>query len=294
MNVGLSEPLQRLVATHERGGHVLVLADYDGTLVPLVDHPDQALLPERTRQALIRLARTPRVFVGIFSGRELANLRRIVGIPELYYAGTNGLEIDFGGSLVTHPQVAEYQPALVELGDRIGAVLQGHAGAWLERKPFGLTVHYRALAAEAHSALFAILRNTLAPYAERLRALPGPMAVEITPALDWHKGTAVERFHRGILLQRNISATEQITLYAGDGDNDREAFDSAAALGGITVGVGAAATEPLHWRVESPMAFGELLDKLATALVASRRGMLFSSLWNWQIATLKCSDLKCF
>ena len=36
---------------------VFILADYDGTLAPIADKPDHAVLPEKTRQLLIALAK---------------------------------------------------------------------------------------------------------------------------------------------------------------------------------------------------------------------------------------------
>ena len=46
-----------------------------------------------SRQVLERLANMPDVFVAVISGRSVNNVREMVGIPGITYAGNHGLEI---------------------------------------------------------------------------------------------------------------------------------------------------------------------------------------------------------
>jgi trehalose 6-phosphate synthase/phosphatase len=56
------------------------LLDYDGTLSPIVKHPDLAFMPPETKEVLERLANRPDVFVAIVSGRGVQDVRSKVGI----------------------------------------------------------------------------------------------------------------------------------------------------------------------------------------------------------------------
>ena len=70
-----------------------LLLDYDGTLAPIVSHPDLALMSSETRRVLTHLSQMPSVSVCVMSGRTLDNLRQMVAIDGITYAGSQGLEI---------------------------------------------------------------------------------------------------------------------------------------------------------------------------------------------------------
>jgi trehalose 6-phosphate synthase/phosphatase len=70
-----------------------LLLDYDGTLAPIVSHPDLALMSTETRRVLTHLSQMPSVSVCVMSGRSLDNLRKMVAIDGITYAGSQGLEI---------------------------------------------------------------------------------------------------------------------------------------------------------------------------------------------------------
>jgi trehalose 6-phosphate synthase/phosphatase len=77
-------------------GHEAALAlllDYDGTLSPLASHPDLAKIPAKTKKVLENLANMHNVFVAIVSGRGVNNVKDMVGIKGITYAGNHGLEI---------------------------------------------------------------------------------------------------------------------------------------------------------------------------------------------------------
>lgn len=57
-----------------------LLLDYDGTLAPLALHPDLAILPAETKSVLERLANMSDVYISIISGRNVHNVKSMVGI----------------------------------------------------------------------------------------------------------------------------------------------------------------------------------------------------------------------
>jgi hypothetical protein len=64
--------------------HILLLADYDGTLTPIVERPELANLSSFTRGLLRSLARRRNYTVGIVGGRALSDLKTKVGIDGMF------------------------------------------------------------------------------------------------------------------------------------------------------------------------------------------------------------------
>jgi trehalose-phosphatase len=241
----------------------VLLFDYDGSLAPLARHPALARLDPATRRELARLARVPRVVVGIVSGRSVEDVKRMVRLSGLAYAGTGGLEVEIGGRLAVAPEALRAR-ALVRLAaDGLEAALAPWAGAWIERKPLGVALHYRGVARRDVPALCRRARRALRLRAGALRTVTGPMALEVTAATSWTKGTAVRT------IVGRLSGGVAAVLYAGDAESDREAFRAALALGGVAVGVGPRAPAEARHRLSGPVALARLVARLAGALGAA-------------------------
>ena len=75
--------------------------DYDGTLTPIVSDPDAATLSDHMRDAVGKLS--DKATVAIVSGRAREKLRNFVQLPELYYAGSHGFDIDGPGGIGRRP-----------------------------------------------------------------------------------------------------------------------------------------------------------------------------------------------
>src|ERR1700722_14747839 len=89
----LFDHLSNIESVLQASGRVLLFLDFDGTLSPIVEAPDQAVMPAETRTLLQRLSHTSWCSVIIVSGRALADVRERVGLANLTYAGNHGLEI---------------------------------------------------------------------------------------------------------------------------------------------------------------------------------------------------------
>ncbi|HTI51325.1 MAG TPA: trehalose-phosphatase [Planctomycetaceae bacterium] len=253
MNKAIQRVLKQMIERYRCGDHLVVLLDYDGALTEFASRPWQATLPAVTRCQLDSLAELPRVTVGVIGGRELCVLEGMVGLPELYYAGSDGLELDYHGRTVRHPLAEQGRQLVTEVAGELERVLRDFPAAWLERKRFGLAVHYR----ELDRTLTAVLRNRvgeeLAPWRSRLHVLIGEQVIEIVPALGWTRGTAVEFVIERLLPERALA------LFVGDEANDHEAMWSTRVRGGISIGVGR--TQPTVAQFELRDT-GEVLDLL--------------------------------
>ncbi len=252
--------LQRLLAAQRRGERLVLVFDYDGTLTPLVAHPTLARLDPALRTVLARLAATPRVTVGVVSGRSLDDVAGMVGLPELCYGGSTGLELQLGGERQIPAEALGNRALLQGLVAAFGRRSSAYPGMWVEEKPFGFTVHYRQLAVEQIAPLRAEVMALLEPHAALLHILDGPMAIEVAPAIGRDKGTAL----RAIVGFSGIEPT--LVLFAGDAANDAPGLAAAADLGGIALGIGPAAPAVACERLPDPAALGVLLANLANAL----------------------------
>ena len=91
--MSLAVAFQTLAAQWQAGSELLLLFDYDGTLAPIVTHPALAELPDPMRRLLEQFRDLPRLRLGIISGRALADVKQMMNMEELIYAGTHGLEL---------------------------------------------------------------------------------------------------------------------------------------------------------------------------------------------------------
>lgn len=260
----MSDPHQAILAWLQQARcpprTLVLLLDYDGTLVPLADRPDLARLPPSVRMLLVRLAGRPGIRLGVISGRSLDELQRIVRVAGIDYAGTNGLELRLQGCEIHHPEARRAKGLLAEVKAHLDKGLSAYQGVWVEAKPFGLTLHYRQVPLDQQARLRASAEMLLQPWAGGLRVDPGPMALEIVPDLGWTKGTAV----RMMIDQAGLD--RPAVCYAGDHANDAAAFDTVAALGGISIGIGQDAPPSAQFRLPEPAALHALLADLLAQL----------------------------
>jgi trehalose 6-phosphate phosphatase len=263
---GESDWVDRVVKEHDAGRPLALMFDYDGTLTPVVAHPSLAALPPATREILAGLTGVPGVTVGVLSGRALAHIKELVGLPNVNYAGSSGMALDLDGEVVTDVSAAAFdalaEPILVALSEPI----RWFPGTWVERKPGCLSVHYRELGPLKSACFREEIRDTLAFLAEDappLRVRDVTQALEISLAGAWSKGEAVER----MLARWSRNA---FPLYACDGENDTEAVDRVNSRGGLTIGIGADAPTAVAVRVPTPAEFAAHLDRLLTGLTRDK------------------------
>jgi trehalose-phosphatase len=263
MTPGLMELLRAFTSAYRSGACLVLLFDYDGTLSPIVELPSLAELPPQTRLALSRLRALPRVHLGVLSGRQLSDLKGVLGMPGIFLAGTTGLELDFHGIAVTHPGAGNAAHRLRDVAAALEPLVKQFAGAWLERKRIGMTVHYRHVNSseidDLRLGVSKILEIMDSPRA-MLRLVDSQLSLEITPDLGWTKGTAVA------MLLDTLPSTHRMILFAGDGPNDLEAFVAVAERGGTGVGVGSGAPKIASLQAESPRELGKWLGELVMSL----------------------------
>jgi len=204
--------------------HILLLADYDGTLTPIVSRPEEALLSSKVAGKLRALADKPAFRVGIISGRSLSDVKALVGLEAIYYAGNHGLEIEGPGLRFIHPAAETARVELKELAQHLSARLRGIGGVIIEDKGLSLSVHYRLVKNEDEKVAADIFKQITSPSLEagKIRITSGKKVWEVRPPIDWHKGRAVETITREISTL--LGAEPGLTIYLGDDTTDEDAF----------------------------------------------------------------------
>jgi len=204
--------------------HIVLLSDYDGTLTPIVGRPDEAILSPVVREKLVALAQKPTFSVGIISGRSLSEVKALVGVEGIYYAGNHGLEIEGPGIKFINPAAQAAQATIKDLAQCSSAKLGSIEGVIVEDKGLSLSIHYRLVKKSEEKVVAGIFRQITSPWLHdgKIRVTSGKKVWEIRPPIDWHKGKAVETIIREM---KAVLGTEQwLAIYLGDDTTDEDAF----------------------------------------------------------------------
>jgi trehalose 6-phosphate phosphatase len=204
----------------------LFFLDYDGTLAPIVDDPDEAVPHPEVPDLLRTLdAKYP---VWIVTGRDLRALARFLDRP--YSAiGLHGAQQGTVGGEVERLMPDDAARALKQLRTSVPSV----EGIRVEEKDQSFAVHYRDVAREAEAQ--ERLRSWVETMPEMLDAIWGKKVVELRPE-GLTKGTAVRRIA--------AEHPDRTPVYLGDDTTDEDAFAALHDLNreAVTVRIGDADT----------------------------------------------------
>jgi alpha,alpha-trehalase len=222
------------------GDRLAVFLDYDGTLTPIVSHPEAAWLSESMRETLRSLV--ARVPVAILSGRDLDDVRGRVHVDGIVYAGSHGFDIAGAGGL-RRELGAAYLPVLDTAEKELREALDEIPGAQLERKHFSVAAHYRNVNEDDAFKVAAAVDEVAAKHRE-LRRIDGKKVYELLPDIDWNKGKAVLWLLETLELERGSA----LPIFVGDDRTDEDAFRALEKRGvGILVSDYPQVTAASYW-----------------------------------------------
>jgi trehalose 6-phosphate phosphatase len=212
----LLEPLRR-----DPGGAAILL-DVDGTLAPIVDRPDDAAVPEGTRELLRNLASRYALVAGV-SGRPAVDARRIVGLDEIAYSGNHGFELLLPGEAEPHPDPSldGHDGDARRFVDALDQRDLERAGIRVEDKGAIVALHWRGSENEGEAEALAREIESDADW-KGLVAHRGRKVLEIRPDVPVNKGIAVA----ALIPSKPVSTA----LYAGDDRTDVDAFAALRTL----------------------------------------------------------------
>lgn len=224
-----------------------VFLDLDGTLLEIAPRPDAVRVDGRLHRLMGALSRRLDGRLAIVSGRSGEDVHALFGAPHFPIAGSHGAELRWPDGRITSMAARRDGE-----WDDFSALAQRYPGVLIERKPFGVALHYR-LEPEAEQDC----RRRAQEVALRrdLHLQTGKMVIELKPkAVD--KGSAVAA------LWREPPMAGGIPIFVGDDDTDEAGFAMAAQLGGVGVLVGAPRNTNARYRLGG---VAETLDWLERA-----------------------------
>jgi len=233
---------------------VLMALDFDGTLAPLVDDPEDSRMTSHSRDALGALTFLPGVIVALVSGRAIDSLLRVADpLREWFLVGSHGIEV-----VPPHAKDSYVAENLVPPGLRqsFQRVVDDHPGTRLEVKAFGLALHTRGLGDVVSQAASGAAMAACQRWSEDLLVRRGHGIVECSVQ------TATKRDGlEAIMVQSGASST----LFAGDDLTDEDGF---AALGprDVAIRVGGGVTIARH-RLANPEEVADALWQIHDARV---------------------------
>ncbi|HWG38369.1 MAG TPA: trehalose-phosphatase [Terriglobales bacterium] len=237
---------------------MLIAADFDGTLAPIVPAAGEAQALPRAAAALNALAERRDARVAVVSGRALSDLRARIPIPGCWYVGGHGNEISPELEPAPgHGRHGRMRAELAQAAERLRARMPEWPGAKLEAKPYSLAVHFRKVPEFAEP-----IRQAFSGLAAEgdFRVLLGRKVVELLPASALTKGHAVQR------LRSRLGC--DLAFYFGDDTTDEDVFalGDAQIIGvKVTHAESALASAAQCW-VDAPAAVADALETILRLL----------------------------
>lgn len=229
--------------------------DLDGTLVDLVDHPDNIVVDEALRTRLETLSTLLDGAVAVISGRGIDDLDKHLTLPGLAMSGQHGAE--WRDSQGNRHIAQHHQKALEAVRQRISEHVDRDDALYLEDKGASLALHYRHRP-EAGDILEPELTALIDEYPETLELHQGKFVFEI-------KG---QGYDKGVALERFLAAppfADRCPVFIGDDRTDEDGFRIVNAHQGLAIKVGTGESIAAS-RLTDPKAVHEWLDRWITLL----------------------------
>jgi trehalose 6-phosphate phosphatase len=239
-----SRPLTLDEATAEFNSRpdVVIGVDFDGTLAPLVDHPDLAIPEPRAVSALRIIAGQPGRTLAVVSGRGLEDLRERLGdIEGAVFIGEHGNDVG---------EESEADLLVSTMATLVQDLARALPGALTEIKTRSVTFHYRNVDEGSARPALETIRAWVERHPEVL-VIEGKQVLELTTATRT-KGDAILEL-----------AGARPIIYLGDDTTDETVF-TVLRPGDVGIKVGDGETEAAY-RVEDVAGVVAILEKIALA-----------------------------
>jgi len=204
---------------------LLLMADYDGTLVPIREKPEFALPGPYLLQVLKCLAEKSRVALAVISGRDTDDLKKMIPVGGIYLAGCHGAEILYpGGEKYTAVDQKKLAPVLEAVGNMAWNCIANREGFLVEKKRAAVALHFRLADQITASKIVDDFTTMVRPLALKhsLEFMAGKKVLEVRPS-EANKGKAVRRL---MALHPTF-----FPLYFGDDTTDEDAFRAVKKSG---------------------------------------------------------------
>ncbi|KAL4604552.1 hypothetical protein ACB092_10G201000 [Castanea dentata] len=221
---------------HEK--QMVVLLDYDGTLSPIVNNPNQAFMSTEMHSAVREIGE--HFPTAIISGRSRNKVFQFVRLNNIYYARSHGMVIsnpslslnygnhehqtrtidEKGNDMVNFCPVRDFLPIIQTIKDKLEKIAKDITGASVEDNKFCLSVHFRCVNEEKVGKLKEMVESTMEFYND--------FVMEICPIINWDKGRALQYLLDTLGFE---DSSNVLPIYIGDDKTDEDAFKMIKSIG---------------------------------------------------------------
>ena len=218
--------------------HLYLFFDYDGTLTPIAQRPQEAELSIEARELLRTLSKTDRCEVAIVSGRAVSHVKKLVGLGNITYVGNHGMEIECPNLNFMPSMPTGYKNDLKRISEVLHETFAQTDGVIIEDKGYSISLHYRLVKPNIRDSVKARFEKAVSSYVQKkqISVRHGKKVLEVRPSSDWDKGQAV----LWLLEKKHASPSnveQMFPIYIGDDLTDEDAF-SAMKGSGLAIVVG--------------------------------------------------------
>jgi len=233
----MSPPLNRIA------DHCAVFLDFDGTLLDLVERPDQVEVDGCLLYLLDELYVATGGATAVISGRSMENLDALLKPLRLPLAGVHGAERRRGDGAVEKFAL----PATLVWQTRVALRLRlrRYTGLFVEDKGCAFAVHYRGAGPLVATRLRAEMQALAVASGGVFELLEGREVFELRPR-TCDKGAALDSF------MSEPPFAGRFPIFIGDDQTDRAAFEAVTRVQGMAIAVGPRVTAP--WWLPDPAA----------------------------------------
>jgi trehalose 6-phosphate phosphatase len=217
--------------------------DFDGTLAPIVDDRDSALMRPETNARFIQLCEQYRC--AVVTGRSRKDVTGRLGLARVWkIVGHHGLE--------TGATTTSFTPEVAEAARFLNRLLTSEPGVEMEDKGLSLAIHFRK-AKRPQQAINAI-HAAVTRLPMRMRRVDGKAVVNLVPEQAPDKGDAI------VALRQESSAAS--VLYVGDDVTDEDVFKLRQPSWLVTVRIGRVEHSGADYYLRDQSEIDRLLDAL--------------------------------
>lgn len=207
-------------------GQCAFFLDFDGTLVEIVEHPEDVQVSNDLRSLIDELTTAAEGALAVVTGRSIHRLDRFLEPLQLPAAGVHGCQF----RRRPRGEIDESDSAGMDaLRPALNRFISEHPQVWMEDKGASLALHYRR-APELEADINEMARSLAADSADVV-VQRGKSVVELRPA-GADKASAVARF------MDSAPFAGRKPVFIGDDVTDEAAFAWVNAHDGISVRVG--------------------------------------------------------
>ena len=221
---------------------IILLLDYDGTLVPIKKKPSLAVLSAGMHKLLKKLAVHSNFSVIIVTGRSSPDIKKLIGIKNIIYVSNHGFQISGKRIKWIHPGVKRNLPILKKILLLLNRDLKPFTKTFIEDKKLTLSVHFRNEKNSLIPFVKKIVATCIQPFQENIIKTTGKKVIEIRPSINWNKGKAILKILA--LLQHKKNKNSIVCI--GDDKTDEDAF-RALRNKAITVHIGSNLNTQAHY-----------------------------------------------